>query len=211
MSAYVHDTQFFTRRTAVLAAIIALHVLILYALASGLATRAVQLVAPPIKTQIVRQVHKHLPPPPPPPPQLVRQQVQVPPPIVQINVPPQAQSHAITVTKHVVRAPPPPPPAPAHYTPLSPGHDFPASQGYYPQSSQRLGEQGTAIVQVCIGPNGRLSRAPHIVRSSGSPRLDRAALRYARATSGHWVPRKRNGRPINSCGNLPVKFQLNDF
>ena len=87
MSAYVHDTQYFTRRTAVLAAIIALHVLILYALATGLMQKAIKLAAPPIQTQIVRQVHKHLPPPPPPPPQLVQQQVQVPPPIIQINVP----------------------------------------------------------------------------------------------------------------------------
>ena len=211
MSAYVHDTQFFTRRTAVFAAIIVLHIFILWALEAGLASRVVQLVAPPIKTTIVRQVRKHLPPPPPPPPQLVQQQVQVPPPMIQINVPPQAQSRAITVTRHVVRAAPPPPPAAVRYTPLTPAGDFPSTQDYYPQSSQRLGEQGTAIVKVCVGPDGRLTAEPHIITSSGSPRLDRAALRYARATSGHWSPEKANGRPINYCGNLPIKFQLNDF
>ena len=210
MSAYVHNTQFFTRRTAVLAAIIVLHILIFWALEAGLASRVVQLVAPPIKTTIVRQVRKHLPPPPPPPPQLVQQQVQVPPPMIQINVPPQAASHAITVTHHVVRAAPPPP-AVVHYTPLSPSSDFPATQDYYPQSSQRLGEQGTAVVEVCVGPNGRLSAQPRVITSSGSPRLDRAALRYARATSGHWNPERANGRPINFCGHLPIKFQLNDF
>ena len=37
MAAYVHDTEFFTRRSAVLATIIALHVFVLWALASGLA------------------------------------------------------------------------------------------------------------------------------------------------------------------------------
>jgi protein TonB len=210
MSAYVHDTNFFTRRTAVLAAIIALHLFIFWALEAGLATRVVRLVAPPLKTTIVRQVRKHLPPPPPPPPQLVQQQVQVPPPMIQINVPAAAQSHAITVVKHVVRAAPPPP-APMHYTPLSPAGDFPSTQDYYPQASQRLGEQGTAIVEVCVGPNGRLSAEPKVIHSSGSPRLDRAALRYARATSGHWNPEKANGRPINFCGHLPIKFQLNDF
>ena len=211
MSAYVHDTQYFTRRTAVLIAIIALHILILYALATGLMQKAVKLVEPPLKTQIVRQVHKHLPPPPPPP-QLVQQQVQVPPPLIQIAVP-AAQSHAITVVKHVVRAPPAPPPAPAPvvYTPLGRGRDFPNTQNYYPQSAQQLGEQGTATVHICVGPNGRLSSRPQLVRTSGSGILDRAALRYARATSGHWVPEKRNGVPINFCGNLPIKFRLNDF
>ena len=210
MSAYVHDTQFFTRRTAVLAAIIVLHLFIFWALEAGLATRMVNMVAPPLKTTIVRQVRKHLPPPPPPPPQLVQQQVQVPPPIIQINVPQAAESHAITVVKHVVRAAPPAPTA-VTYSPLSPAGDFPATQDYYPQSSQRLGEQGTALVEVCVGPNGQLSAEPRILRSSGSPRLDRAALRYARATSGHWIPEKANGRPINYCGHLPIKFQLNDF
>ncbi|MHB1542129.1 MAG: energy transducer TonB [Steroidobacteraceae bacterium] len=211
MSAYVQDTQFFTRRTAVLIAIIALHVLILYALATGLMQKAVRLAAPPIQTQIVRQVHKHLPPPPPPPPQLVQPQVQVPPPLIQINVP-AAQSHAITVTKHVVTAPPAPPPAPpATYTPPQAGRGFPRTQSYYPESSRRLGEQGTATVNICIGPNGRLTSAPRLIRSSGSPRLDRAALRYARATSGHWIPEKRNGVPISSCAALPIKFRLADF
>ncbi len=210
MSAYVHDTQFFTRRTAVLFAIIAGHLALIYLLASGLAQRAVELAAPPIKTTIVQQHVKHIKPPPPPPPQLQHQQVQIPPPVIQINVPAAAQTHAITVTRHVVRAAPPPP---VHYsyTPLGRGSDFPATQDFYPSASQRLGEEGTAVVDICVGPNGRLSREPNIVKSSGSPRLDRAALRYARATSGHWTPEKRNGVPINFCGQLPIKFQLNDF
>lgn len=209
MSAYVHDTQFFTRRTAVLAAIIAAHVALIWLLASGLAQRAVELAAPPIKTTIVQQHVKHIKPPPPPPPQLQQQQVQAVPPAIQINVPAAAETHAITVVHHVVK----PKPRPVHYTytPLGRGSDFPATQAFYPQASQRLGEEGTAIVEICVGPNGRLSRNPRIVRSSGSPRLDRAALRYARATSGHWTPEKRNGVPINFCGQLPIKFQLNDF
>ena len=41
MAAYVHDTEFFTRRTAVLAVIISLHVFILWALATGLARKAI--------------------------------------------------------------------------------------------------------------------------------------------------------------------------
>jgi len=44
MAAYVHDSQFFTRRTVVLFAIVALHILIAWALATGLARRAIELV-----------------------------------------------------------------------------------------------------------------------------------------------------------------------
>ena len=85
MSAYVQDTQFFTRRTVVLFAIIALHIFLAWVLATGLATRAIQMVAPPIQTNIVQQTKQQLKPPPPPPPQLQKQQVEVPPPVVNIK------------------------------------------------------------------------------------------------------------------------------
>jgi periplasmic protein TonB len=209
MSAYVQDSQLFTRRTIVLAAIIALHVLLAWILATGLAQRAIQLVAPPIKTTIVQQTKKTLKPPPPPPPQLQQQQVQVPPPVIQINVPQASQTHAITVVKHVMRAAPAP--APAHITPLRAiARDFPSTDSYYPDASRRLGEQGTVLVKMCIGAGGRVVGQPSVERSSGSSRLDQAALRYARATSGHFAPETRNGVPVTVCTALPIKFQLTD-
>ncbi|HEX4266271.1 MAG TPA: TonB family protein [Steroidobacteraceae bacterium] len=208
MSAYVQDTQFFTRRTIVLFAIIALHIFIAWVLATGLATRAIQLVAPPIQTQIVQQNKQQLKPPPPPPPQLQQQQVQVPPPVVNIQIPQESQTHAITVVKRVVRAAPP---APVSTTPLSAiQNDFPSTDQYYPDASRRLGEQGTALVKLCIGGGGRVVGTPAIERSSGSSRLDEAALRYAKATSGHFRPATRNGQAFTQCVSLPIKFQLTD-
>ena len=208
MSAYVQDTQFFTRRTVVLFAIIALHIFLAWVLATGLASRAIQMVAPPIKTTIVQQTKQQLKPPPPPPPQLQQQQVQVPPPVVNINIPQAAQTHAITVVKKVVRAAPP---APAHITPLQAiARDFPSTDDYYPDASRRLGEQGTALVKLCIGAGGRVIGQPAIQKSSGSSRLDQAAIRYAKATSGHFQPETRNGQPVTVCTALPIKFQLTD-
>ncbi len=209
MSAYVQDTQFFTRRTIVFCAIVALHVGIIWALATGLATRAIQMVAPPIQTQIVQQTKQQLKPPPPPPPQLQQQQVQVPPPVIQINVPQAAQTHAITIVKRVVRAAPAP--APVRVTPLRAiARDFPSTDDYYPDASRRLGEQGTALVKLCIGAGGRVIGDPSIMKSSGSSRLDQAAVRYAKATSGHFEPETRNGVPVEVCTALPIKFQLTD-
>ena len=208
MSAYVQDTNYFTRRTAVFAAIVALHIGIIWALATGLATRAIQMVAPPIQTQIVQQTKQQLKPPPPPPPQLKQQQVQVPPPVIQINVPQESQTHAITIVKRVVRAAPAP--APAHITPLSVRGALPPTDEYYPDASRRLGEQGTTMIHLCIGAGGRLVGQPSIVRSSGSARLDQAAIRYANATSGHFNPETNNGRPVTVCTQLPIKFQLTD-
>ena len=208
MSAYVQDTQFFTRRTIVLFAIIALHIFIAWVLATGLATRAIQLVAPPIQTQIVQQNKTQLKPPPPPPPQMQQQQVQVPPPVVNIQIPQESQTHAITVVKRVVRAAPA---APVRTTGLSAiQNDFPSTDQYYPDAYRRLGEQGTALVKLCIGDGGRVVGDPAIERSSGSSRLDEAALRYAKATSGHFRPATRNGVAFTQCVSLPIKFQLTD-
>jgi protein TonB len=209
MSAYVQDTQFLTRRTVVLFAIIALHIFLAWVLATGLASRAIQMVAPPIKTTIVQQTKTQLKPPPPPPPQLKQQQVEVPPPVVNINIPQAAQTHAITVVKKVVQAAPPP--AAVHVTPLRAiANGFPPTDDYYPDASRRLGEQGTALVKLCIGAGGRVIGDPAIQRSSGSSRLDQAAIRYARATSGHFQPETRNGQPVTVCTALPIKFQLTD-
>ncbi|HEX5462375.1 MAG TPA: TonB family protein [Steroidobacteraceae bacterium] len=208
MSAYVQDTQIFTRRTVVFAAIIALHLAIIWVLATGLATRAIEMVAPPIQTQIVQQTKQTVKPPPPPPPELQRQQVEVPPPVVNIQIPAAEQTHAITVVKKVVRAPPAP--APVHVTPLSVRGALPPTEDYYPDASRRLGEQGTALVKLCIGAGGKVVGSPAIQKSSGSSRLDQAALRYAQATSGHFSPSTRNGQPVTVCTALPIRFQLTD-
>jgi len=209
MSAYVQDNQFFTRRTIVLFAIIAIHVFIAWVLATGLATRAIQLVAPPIQTSVVQQQKQQLKPPPPPPPQLQQQQVQVPPPVVNIQIPQASQTHAITVVKRVVRAAPAP--APVASTALRPiSNDFPQTDEYYPDASRRLGEQGTALVKLCIGAGGKVVSEPTVEKSSGSSRLDQAAIRYAKATSGHFVPATRGGQPVTECVSLPIKFQLTD-
>ncbi len=86
--------------------------------------------------------------------------------------------------------------------------DFPSSCGFYPEISKILGQQGTAIVRICIGKNGRLAHSPTIVRSSGVRRLDVAALRFARATSGYWIPAEQHGKPIGMCEKWPVRFKL---
>src|SRR5579859_6988638 len=140
MASYVQDTNFFTRRTAVLFVIIALHVFIAWALATGLARRAIELVAPPLQTEIVEEVQKKDEPPPPPPPQLERPPVEVPPPDVNIQVPVEPQSTAIQdVTDKPVAHPPPP--APTHQSVRvagGPGKNFPSTDDYYPSASARL-------------------------------------------------------------------------
>ena len=142
MAAYVHDTQFFTRRTVVLFAIIALHVFIFWALATGLARRAIEVLAPPIQTEIVQEEQKKVEPPPPPPPEFQKPPVEVPPPDVVVDLPPEpTQTTALSnvTTKHVEA--PPPPPKTGNKVGAKPGKGFPNTEDYYPPALLRSEER----------------------------------------------------------------------
>jgi periplasmic protein TonB len=200
--------MFMTRRGAVLVTIVALHIFIGWALATGLARRAIEVIAPPIQTQIVEEVKKEEAPPPPPPPQFERPPVELPPPDVTINVPVESETTAIRVTNTPVVKAPPPVAAPTRKTPLGLGRGFPNSDDYYPDASRRLEEQGTVVVRVCVGPDGKLTEDPSVAKSSGSARLDGGAMRLAKAGSGKFVPATEDGKGVASCSNLPIKFVL---
>ena len=205
MTAYVHDTQFFTRRTVVLFAIIALHLFIFWALATGLAQRAIEVIAPPIQTEIVQEEQKKVEPPPPPPPEFQKPPVEVPPPDVVINVPVEAASTAITNTtsKHV-EAPPPPPRAVVRTAAVALVKLDP--QNFYPPTSIRMNETGTTLIKYCWGVDGKLSGVPSVEKSSGSSRLDEAAIRLG--NQERMKPGTVDGQPVAACANLSVKFTL---
>ena len=212
MAAYVQDSNFLTRRSVVFLAIIALHVFIAWALATGLARRAIELVAPPIQTEVVEEVKKEDQPPPPPPPQMERPPVEIPPPDVAIEVPVETQTTAIqdVTDKPVPKAPPPPPPPPPKRNLVAPkpGKNFPTAEEYYPPASKRLGEEGSANVHVCVGPNGKLTEDPTLAQTSGSARLDDGALKLAKAASGHYQPGTEDGQPTAACTVFKIKFEL---
>ncbi|MBV8342623.1 MAG: energy transducer TonB [Gammaproteobacteria bacterium] len=209
MAAYVHDTRFFTTRTTVLFAIIGLHVFIAWALATGLARKAIEVLAPPIQTDIVQEEQKKVEPPPPPPPDLVKPPVEVPPPDVTIDLPVEnTQTTAITnvTTKHVEA--PPKPVAPTNRTHAGPGKNFPATEDFYPPASKRLEEQGVSVVSVCVDASGKLTNEPSVATSSGSPRLDEGALKLAKAGSGRYKPATEDGKPVPECFKFGIRFQL---
>ncbi|HWZ62881.1 MAG TPA: TonB family protein [Steroidobacteraceae bacterium] len=208
MPALVHDSTFMTRRGAVLVAIIALHVFIGWALATGLARRAIEVIAPPIQTQIVEEVKKEEAPPPPPPPQFERPPVELPPPDVTINVPTETETTAIRVTNTPVVKAPPPVAAVRRTAAGVTGRGFPNSDDYYPDASRRLEEQGTVTMHSCVGPDGKLTEEPTVAKSSGSARLDGGAMRLAKAASGKYTPATEDGKAVAGCVSFNVKFQL---
>ena len=208
MAVYVHDSQFMTRRGVVLVGIIGLHVFIAWALATGLARRVMEVIAPPIQTDIVEERKTEKEPPPPPPPEFQKPPVEVPPPDVTIDLPVEApQTTAITA----VAATPHPPAPPVHAsnrTAPKLGRGFPNTEDYYPAASKRLGEEGAPTLHVCVGSNGKLTGAPTITQSSGSARLDEGAINLARAGAGHYVAATEDGKPVDGCFDFRIKFQM---
>jgi periplasmic protein TonB len=205
MAANVQDSNFLTRRGVVAAAIVALHVLAAWGFASGLATRAIEALAPPIEADIVEEKVEDEEPPPPPPPEMERPPVEVPPPEVTIDLPMETTTAIVDVTDKTPPPAPPPPPrvagVPAKMTrPVNP-------DDYYPPGSIRREEQGSPVVQACVGPNGRLLRDPVVTDTSGFPDLDSAAVKVAKAT--RYAAGQENGSALpESCIKFKVKFVL---
>lgn len=76
----------------------------------------------------------------------------------------------------------------------------------YPRLSADLGEQGTVVVRMHIGPDGRV-RSTEILTSSGYARLDSAA----REAVARWrfTPAVRDGQAVESIFDLSLTFSLN--
>ena len=191
----------------VVGAILLLHLLILWALVTGLASRAIEALAPPVQAVFQPEDVKNTPPPPPPPPTFERPPVEIPPTDTIVECRQAVATTAIsnTTTQHVAPA------AVAHAvnrTAARPGKGFPNSEDYYPPASRRLEEQGMAVVNVCVGPDGKLTGAPTLDKTSGFPHLDEAAIKLATAASGKYKPATEDGKPVASCNKLGIRFKI---
>jgi TonB family protein len=74
--------------------------------------------------------------------------------------------------------------------------------------SIRMGEKGIATVKACVNGQGHLTSEPAIIQSTGSPRLDEAALRLAKSGSGHYRATSEDGHPVSSCYPFRIRFEL---
>ena len=206
MAASVHDSSFFTRRGIVAAAIIGLHILMAWALATGLAHKVIEVLAPPIEADIVEEAKDDEPPPPPPPPEMECPPVEVPPPEVAIDLPMETNTTAIQdVTDKAPPAPPPPVPRAAG-TPAKMKSTADPDQ-FYPPGAKRREEQGSPVVMACVGASGKLVREPVVTDTSGFPELDGAAVKVAKAN--RYLPGTDGGQPMaESCVKFKVKFVI---
>ncbi len=182
----------------------ALHVVLIYALMTGLYIK----IVPIIRHDIIARVlpTEELPPVPPKPPEIPMTQPamdQVPMPFVKIDTPP---PDAINVA-HADHPTPATPQldksiAPTAVISLAGTHSTPP----YPPLSRRLGEEGVVGLRILIADNGRISNVA-VIKSSGVERLDDAAKEWVLA---NWRYRAatRDGKPIASETQAVVIFNL---
>ena len=212
-------------RGAVVGAVIALHLLGLWALQAGLLQRVVTWVVPVMA--VSEAVDVPVPPPPPakrlPPPAatvsprptapLATSAPELPLAVPAASVPAESAPIGLPAPSPVQNSAPAAA-APVTATPApSPKIALPSTQAdylnnpkpAYPALSRRLGEQGRAVVRVLIGADG-LPQKAELHSSSGFERLDRAAL----DTVMRWryVPGKRGDVPEAMWFNVPLNFVL---
>ena len=216
-----------SRNLAIVLSVVLLHVGFIWALSSGLLTRAQELVVPVVVlSQFIEppKPKEVLPPPPPPPLPTQIKKVVIKAPTVAAPLPtaiqdptpaPNAPTGAIAPqpTPAPIAAPvaavlvaaPAPPSAPSVQLPSSDADYLQNPKPAYPSISRRLNEQGRTTVRVLIGTDGQPQRA-EIGKSSGFARLDEAAV----TTVMRWryVPGKRGGVAEAMWFNVPINWVL---
>jgi TonB family protein len=64
-------------------------------------------------------------------------------------------------------------------------------------------------LRVCSDVAGKLAQDPTIIRSSGDPGLDEAAVAIAKSGSGYYRPATTlGGKPVSGCAQLAIKFEI---
>ena len=127
----------------------------------------------------------------------------VPPPMLVVSV-------AEPVAAVAAPAPPAPAPAPAPAPTTVQGGDLGTQMmsgkpPRYPIESRRKREEGTVVLALVLGLDGRVESIS-ISRSSGFVRLDEAARDAVR--SWRWAPTIRGGQPVKVRGVVEIPFVL---
>ena len=186
--------------------VVLLHILLFWALQSGLAKTLVNKVMGPLDARLIEEIKPEEEEPPPPPPKF-----QAPPPVFvdmpDVAITQEPTTTTITATNAPPKAAPPPPKADVVIAPKQ-NPRSPISQPEYPTMSRRLGEEGTAILLLTVDEDGRVTAAT-LETSSGFERLDEAAVKEAlRPRLWKFVPGTINGKAAGMQFKFAVRFKI---
>lgn len=193
------------RRIGSVIAVGALHLVLIWALATGLASQLMQKKLEDLTTEVIKEkppdVNKV---PPPPPPELVKPPPPfVPPPDITVNTEtPSTNTITQVTTQHEA-------PKPMISSPAAVGRPHTCPQGkWYPALAIRLNHEGTTTLGFTVQTDGSISDV-HVVNSSGHDELDEAAVQCATSSWSNYKPAQQNGQPVAVPWKATVLWRLN--
>ncbi|MFN2474325.1 MAG: energy transducer TonB [Sphingomicrobium sp.] len=210
-----------SNRTVSIIVVALLHVVLGYALVTGLAYNVLKKATTDLKTFDVTEPPpppEEKPPPPekqpdtPPPPQVAAPPplVRMPSPPVQIQTTPNPPPFVPTPTaRPAPPAPPAPPPPPVKQQAAKAKGSLVGlfSNDDYPASALQSEQQGTTAVTLTIGTNGRVSGCD-VTSSSGSSALDGATCSILRSRARFTPAIDSNGSPTTDTYSQRITWRI---
>jgi protein TonB len=187
--------------------VLALHLMVGYALVTGLARRVVEVVKSPLETKIIAEVRKPPPeaPPPPPPKLAVPPPTFIPPPEINIQVPVQAPPPTITTVTTTSPAPGPPPVAqtvataqPVVRREFKPSYRLDPE---FPRLALSRGIEGRVTAWIHVTPAGTVGSVE--IRRTSDRMFDREVIRAL--SQWRFAP-----EPVGFVAEYDIVFQLKD-
>jgi protein TonB len=189
-----------------MALVVLLHVVVLWAIQSGLAHKVVQVARVVVQAELISGVTPSLPPPPAPKPPPPAPPTPPTAPVVTTPSPAAIQLPAAPpVAAPAAPAAPPAPAAPAVRTSAVIQAGATCAKPDYPSASRRLEEEGTVTLKFLIGVDGRVMQA-EVEKTSGFQRLDEAARNAL--SKCQFKPGTVDGKPEQSWASIKYTWRL---
>ena len=206
-----------------LAVVLVLHVLLFWAIQTGLTRTVMQKMPVVVQALLLEEKRAELPPPPPPAPKPAppptpspTPPAYVPPAVTPMVVaPPNAIAAVSTTPPQVAPAAPAPPPAAPAAAPAAPAKaPVRTSAGVnisqcdkpdYPTASRRMEEEGTVGLRFLVGTDGKVIQS-EVAKSSGYKRLDEAAR--AGLAKCQFKPATVDGKPEQAWTTIQYVWRL---
>jgi protein TonB len=212
------DQQMSGNKIAALIIVALLHIVVGYALITGLAYSAFKKIKE-VTTAVKIDPDKPPPPPPPPPPKTDKPPpppIVAPPPAITLNTPaPAIQTVSapppIPAPPAAVVVPAPPAPPPPRFTPKPgvpkgrPGEWF--SDSDYPSRALQLSQEGISGFRLTYGADGKVTNC-EITRPSGSPELDKTTCDLARRRIRFTPGTDGDGNPVGGTYSTQTKWVI---
>ena len=186
--------------------VVLLHLLLLWAIKSGLARSFVKKIKGPVEAVLLEEQKPDIPPPPPPPPPPKNLPPPPPPsyvPPVDLPVSAQPSANAIAAVSNK-----PPAPVVVAAAPVRTGavvNSANCEKPEYPSASRRLEEEGTVSLRFLVGVDGKVIQA-EVDKSSGFRRLDEAAR--AGLAKCQFKPATVDGKPEQAWASMKYTWRL---